>query len=425
MNGSLPGLSARLAALAAVGEAEQRQRGYHHTLREICQQPETWRVTARTLASQADRLAAFVRAAGLGPGASLPASPARAAAQPQTGRGLIVLTGSGSSQYVGESLALPLQQAHGVPVQTVPSGSILTHPDAIVPADLPCLVVSFARSGDSPESGAALDLLLERRPACHHLIITCNGRGRLATTHLTDPRVLHIVLDDRTNDRSLVMTSSFTNMVLAGRLLGSLDAPERYVATVDTLARAATSLLAHDADRLAAIAAEPFASVVFLASAPRLGAAREAGLKLTEMTEGRVRTLAETFLGLRHGPMSTVHADTLVVGFLSSDPTTRAYELDLLRELERKRLGAGKLLLGAHMPAELVAPAATRSGTDTAIVEYPDAIALVDDQLVVLDVLVAQVMAFFRCLEMGLKPDDPSSDGVINRVVEEFAIHRR
>ena len=113
-----------------------------------------------------------------------------------------------------------------MPVQTVASGSILTHPDQIVPRDQPCLVVSFARSGDSPESCAALDLLLERRPDCHHLIITCNGRGRLATSYLDDPRVLHIVLDDRTCDRSLVMTSSFTNMVLAGRMLASLDAPD-------------------------------------------------------------------------------------------------------------------------------------------------------------------------------------------------------
>jgi tagatose-6-phosphate ketose/aldose isomerase len=408
-----PALSSRLRQLCSASVGEQRQRGYVHTLAEIGQQPETWRVTARALAVQTPRLIAFLRAAGLAPG-----------------RGVVILTGSGSSHYVGDSLVLPLQQALRVPVQTVASGSILTHPDQIVPGDQPCLAVSFARSGDSPESCAALELLLERRPECHHLIITCNGRGRLATSYLDDPRVLHVVLDDRTCDRSLVMTSSFTNMVLAGRMLASLDSPDAYVAAADALADAAAHLLAHDADRIAEAAARPFSSVVFLASAARAGAAREASLKLLEMTEGRVRTLAETFLGLRHGPMSTVHGDTLIAGFLSSNPVARAYECDLLRELDRKRLGVGKLIAGSAMTAVVkfsdAFPSAEPPRACDVYVEYAHHITQVaDDGLVLLDVLVAQLLAFFRCLEMGLKPDDPSSDGIINRVVGDFAIHRR
>lgn len=403
-------LSSGLRRLRSAGAGEQRQRGYFHTLAEIGQQPETWRVTARALAADAPRLTAFLRTAGLAPGS-----------------GVVILTGSGSSHYVGDSLALPLQQALRVPVQTVASGSILTHFDQIVPGDQPCVTVSFARSGDSPESCAAVDLLLDRRPECRHLIITCNGRGRLATSYLDDPRVMHVVLDDRTCDRSLVMTSSFTNMVLAGRILASLDAPDTYVATADALAAAAARLLAHDADRIAEAAARPFSSVVFLASAARAGAAREASLKLLEMTEGRVRTLAETFLGLRHGPMSTVHGDTLITGFLSSNPVARAYELDLLRELDRKRLGAGKLVAGSAVEEFRAAfPSAEPARARDVFVEYADQNThVVDDALVLLDVLVAQLLAFFRCLEMGLKPDDPSSDGVINRVVGDFAIHRR
>jgi tagatose-6-phosphate ketose/aldose isomerase len=405
-----PALSSRLRQLCSASVSEQRQRGYVHTLAEIGQQPETWRITARALAAQTPRLIAFLRASGLAPG-----------------RGVVILTGSGSSHYVGDTLVLPLQQALRVPVQTVASGSILTHPDQIVPADQPCLAVSFARSGDSPESCAALDLLLVRRPECHHLIITCNGRGRLATSYLDDPRVLPIVLDDRTCDRSLVMTSSFTNMVLAGRMLASLDSPDAYVAAADALADAAADVLAHDADRIAEAAARQFSSVVFLASAARVGAAREASLKLLEMTEGRVRTLAETFLGLRHGPMSTVHGDTLIAGFLSSNPVARAYECDLLRELDRKRLGAGKLIAGSAVAQFSTAfLSAEPARACDVYVEYAAGITQVaDDGLVLLDALVAQLLAFFRCLEMGLKPDEPSSDGIINRVVGDFAIHRR
>jgi tagatose-6-phosphate ketose/aldose isomerase len=186
-------------------------------------------------------------------------------------------------------------------------------------------------------------------------------------------------------------------------------------------------VLAHDADRIAEAAAQPCSSVVFLASAARAGAAREASLKLLEMTEGRVRTLAETFLGLRHGPMSTVHGDTLITGFLSSNPVARAYECDLLRELDRKRLGAGKLIAGSSVEEFFSAfPSAEPARACDVYVKYAsETTQVADDGLVLLDVLVAQLLAFFRCLEMGLKPDDPSSDGVINRVVGEFAIHRR
>ena len=69
--------------------------------------------------------------------------------------------------------------------------------------------------------------------------------------------------------------------------------------------------------------------------------------------QGRVSATADTFLGLRHGPMSGVHDDTLVVCFLASDPITRSYELDLIRELNSKNLGA-RLIVGERVPAEVV-----------------------------------------------------------------------
>jgi tagatose-6-phosphate ketose/aldose isomerase len=125
--------------------------------------------------------------------------------------------------------------------------------------------------------------------------------------------------------------------------------------------------------------------------------------------------------------MSTVHGDTLIAGFLSSNPVARAYECDLLRELERKRLGAGKLVAGSAVTEFFAAfPSAEPPRASDVYVEYASQTTHVaDDALVLLDVLVAQLLAFFRCLEMGLKPDDPSSDGIINRVVGDFAIHRR
>jgi tagatose-6-phosphate ketose/aldose isomerase len=279
-------------------------------------------------------------------------------------------------------------------------------------------VVSFARSGDSPESRAVLDLLLETRPLSRHLVVTCNSKGALATAYRGSARVGVVVLDEKTHDRSLVMTSSFTNLVLAGRFLAMTARADAYRARAADTARAAADVLAMRADALAGAAVEPYGSAVYLASGCRLGSAHEAALKMLEMNAGRVFAFAESYLGLRHGPMSAVHRDTLVVAFLSTDPLARAYELDLLRELDEKGIGARKVIVGAGVPAEI----AGREGH--VIVDAGTSPTLADEDLTLIDAVVGQLLACFRCLKAGLRPDSPSEEGIINRVVQSFAIHR-
>jgi tagatose-6-phosphate ketose/aldose isomerase len=379
---------------------EQQELGYGHTLREMAQQPLTWIETASAMVADGARLDSLLDEVGV-----------------HSRTGSVLFTGSGSSVYAGECIALPLQQALCVPVQAVPAGLLLTHPESSLPPAGPYLVVSFARSGNSPESRAVLDSLLERDARGRHLVITCNRNGALATASAGNPRVKAVVLDRKTEDQSLVMTSSFTNMALAGAFLGATRTPEAYEQRVESTARAAAEVLRKHGDVLASAARSGFRSALYLGSGCRGGSAHEAGLKMLEMTAGRVFTLTESFLGLRHGPMSAVHEDTLVVAFLSSDEMVRAYETDLLGELDRKELGAGKLIVGSGIPRSL----ATRP--EDVIVDCGDG--LRDADLVVLDVLVGQLLGFFRCRHEGLRPDAPSAGGVINRVVESFAIHRR
>ncbi len=388
----------RLDLLASQPIETQERAGFVHTLREVRQQPDTWDATAETLAGRVDALTAAVRRARI-----------------ERGRGRILLTGSGSSLFVGECLAPTLQAAFGVPVHAVAGGDILTHPRHWILPDVPTLVVSFARSGDSPESPAVLDLLAREAPEYAHLVITCNRTGRLALAARGRANVRVEVLDDRTCDRSLVMTSSFTNMVVAGRALAYLDAPASYLAEVRTLARVGREVLARDSDTLAALAVHPFSRALTLASGGRLGAAREGALKLLEMSEGQVFAAAETFLGLRHGPMNAAHDDTIVIAFLSSDPLVRTYELDVLDELRRKRLGLRRVIVGDALPD-------LREPSEMGLA-YPGLGTLTGDAAAVIDALTLQVLAFFRCLALGLRPDDPSRGGVIARVVETFAIH--
>jgi fructoselysine-6-P-deglycase FrlB-like protein len=404
-----PSLEAWLAELADRGEIgrlleppfdEQCARGYGHTLREICQQPITWPETAAHMSRVSDTLAQALVDIGI-----------------DRHEGSIVLTGSGSSLYAAECLAFPLQEALGIPVSTVPAGAVLTHATASLPPAGLFLLVSLARSGNSPESRAVVDLVLETLPRARHLLITCNREGALATGYGGVASVRTVVLDEKTNDRSLVMTSSFTNMVLAGQALAELDRLEAYAARANRLAEAAMRVLGDSADRLAAAARGGLRSAVYLGSGSRLAVAREAALKMVEMTDGRVWTLPESYLGLRHGPMSALDDHTLVVAFLSSNPVTRAYEMDLLRELERNRLGARRVVVGDGVPSE-AAP-----GPDDLVVDVGDG-GLRDADLLFVDILVGQLLAFFRCRNEGLRPDAPSVDGVISRVVDTFEIHR-
>jgi len=383
----------RLAALLSPPFEQQLSEGYGHTLREICQQPLTWIETIGSLLpGRAGELEAGVE-----------------------GAASVVVTGSGSSLFAGECVAPCLQQALGVPVSAVPAGQILTHPVLSLPPSGPYLVVSLARSGNSPESRGVVDWLLENQPRARHLIITCNRDGSLATSYGSRPELLSIVLDEKTDDKSLVMTSSFTNLVLAaGTLAAARRKDRRPHDRVKSLARVAGAILRERADAIAELATSAPPSVVVLGNGCRLGSAHEVALKMLEMTAGEVRTMAESYLGLRHGPMSAVRRDTLVVALLSSDPVVRAYETDLLRELTRKGLGERRLVVGSGLPDEL------RSADGVVVVDTHPAADLGDEELTVI-----QLLAFFRCRRAGYRPDSPSEEGVITRVVSEFVIHRR
>jgi tagatose-6-phosphate ketose/aldose isomerase len=398
---SLASLPGEIGTLLAASPAHQAERGYAYTLREICQQPITWVETAARVSGRVSILEESL-----------------AAVNADVRPGAIVLTGSGSSLYAGECLSLALQGTLGIPVQPMAAGTVLTDPSGSLADRVPSLMVSFARSGNSPESCGAVDAVRETMPLCRHLVITCNGQGRLATRYRDDARVATIVLDERTNDRSLVMTSSFTNMVLAGRLLALTRDVAGYGARVSALARQAADLLIAHADALARVARSAFTTAVYLGSGNRYGAAREAALKMLEMTGGQVKTFPETYLGLRHGPMCAVDGTALVVCFLSTDPVTRAYEVDLVRELNQKKLGARKVLVGPGVPADLVSEG-------DVVIDPPGLAGIADEDAPVLDVVAAQLLAFFRCLHIGLRPDAPSDEGVISRVVGDFAIHRR
>ena len=314
------------------------------------------------------------------------------------------VTGAGSSAFAASSVASAWRRSIAVPTT-----DLLVDPDRYL-RDID-VVISLARSGDSPESVAVVDLIRHTRPEILQLAITCNADGALARSGLTGL----IVLDPRTNDRSLVMTSSFSNMVLAGLRLAEVDD------LLVSLEQAITSmhlLLAAIEEKCRHVAARTNDRIVILASSPLLGWAAEAGLKVLEMTGGRFPMIAETYLGLRHGPMSFVRRDTLVVCLLSRDPLRRLYEIDLIRELRSKMLG---YLVGITEPVQYFGSGEQDGLFDEIIPAIaPQAPDIVRTPF---EIVIPQLLGYHLSLSVGLNPDNPSPSGVINRVVQSFSIH--
>lgn len=310
----------------------------------------------------------------------------------------IVFAGAGSSAYAGTAAKEAF--AHG---RAVPTTDLLTDPDPhFEPGGV---LVSLARSGESPESSAVVRRLQRMRPAVRHIAITCNPKGQLAQCAGVTP----CILDERTNDRSLVMTSSFSNLVLAGTSLG--QAKEIAPVLGDVCGRVKQKI-AELEERAEGLAADSVSRVVVLAPAPMMGWAQEASLKILEMSAGRIPVMAETHVGLRHGPMSFLRADTLVVSMLSSDALRRKYEMDLLEELRAKQIGRIVLVSGQG--------AAPESLGVTVPAMAPE---LRDELRTAFEIVFPQLLAYHLSLQAGLNPDNPSPGAVITRVVQGVRIH--
>jgi tagatose-6-phosphate ketose/aldose isomerase len=388
-----------LSALLEFSAARKRELGIEHTPREIAQQPKTWQSTLALCKRLQPELQAFLRK--------------------QAGRP-VLLVGAGTSDFVGRSVERLLERRWQTPVRAVASTELLTGMDDWLRVDAPALCISFSRSGDSSEGVAAIEEMLRRFPGVAHLVITCNADGAMARLVRGHSRSYALVLDPETNDRGLAMTSSFSNMVIAGQALGYLNDLDSYGAMVEQLARAAELLLPRAADAAAKLAKSGFRRVCFLGSGALAAAAAESALKVQEMTAGRIFTMSQSFLGLRHGPLSFIDRETLVVAYLASDEQIQPYETDLLRELQQKELGATIAVTGFSITHEARAAAQVTLDLDG---EGDDGKPVPDALRPPLDVIFGQLLGLFCSMEAGLKPDTPSPTGAISRVVSHVKIH--
>ncbi|MET0548263.1 MAG: SIS domain-containing protein [Xanthomonas sp.] len=380
--------------LLPLSDASAWQRlGGADTAREIAQQPALWQALAQDLAQAGDRLQAFL-------GERLHDPNQR-----------VLFTGAGSSGFIAEMVADAINAQWPAEVRAVHTTSLLTHPALYLQRARPTLLVSFGRSGSSPESVAAVERVRSDVDDARFLDITCNADGELARRGAGRADTCTLLMPPASCDRAFAMTSSLTCMLLAALSVFDRTPWAARRARLQRLAELAGHGLAQWDGAVAALAQRPFARVIYLGSGPLEALAREAALKVLELTAGRVLALANTPLGFRHGPKSTLDRGTLVVMLRSVQPLARRYEQDLLDELRRDGVAGQVLAIGPH--------ADIGAGDDHTL-----AVAGLDDPwLAPLWLGFAQLFALQRSAALGLTPDNPFPDGTVNRVVQGVTIH--
>ena len=365
-----------------------------HTFREIRQQPRVWRKAYDIIRARKAEIQSFLDA-NLDEDFT------------------IVLTGAGTSAYIGDALEPALSRIRRG-IRAIATTDIITDPGLYFDKDSKVLLVSFARSGNSPESVGAVKAVEKAAGKVAHIFITCNENGELA--RMKGSHILTVLLPPETNDVSLAMTSSYSTMLLACSMIARIDHIEEEKENIDILSEKVEAAMDCYESAIREIAERDFSRAVFLGSGPLKGVAEECRLKLQELTDGAVMCAFDSFLGFRHGPKALVNPDSMLVYLLSSKPDIQRYELDLIRQIKSNNDVKASVIVCQRKPA-------LEEDTYDLCVEIgiPDSVP--DYFACVSYVFVGQLLGFYKSIATGLSPDSPSVSGNISRVVEGVTLY--
>ncbi len=382
-----------------LSEEKMKETFSSYTIHEIYQQPATWRKTCAQLAACKDELQKFldqvVKAEDFD----------------------IVLTGAGTSEFVGNSLFQALAQKYNYKVKSYATTDIVPSPENFLSREKPTLLISFGRSGNSPESLGAVQAAEVVCKNLYHLFVTCNHEGTLSKLANDRTNCFALNLTPETHDQSFAMTSSYSNMYMATYLALNLDRLEELTAEIEEVAKAAEHFLDEQYGQVKQIVDEfDFNRIVYLGNIALKGVAQESALKMLELTAGQVATMYDSPLGFRHGPKSIIDPRTLTVVYLSDDEYRRRYEIDLIKEMGPQRKG-NKIVAVMNQPVE---------GLED-LVDYIVRIPVgscKENVLLGFDyILFAQTLAVMKSLSLGITPDNPCPTGEVNRVVKGVTLY--
>lgn len=370
--------------------------GGEHTAKEISQQPSLWLKTWELLVNQQANLEAFLNEANGKEDLE------------------VILTGAGSSAFIGNILQGPFQKNTKKRTTAIATTDLLSHPQQYFNSYGTTLLISFARSGNSPESVAAVNLADMYCKRVYHLFITCNPTGKLADGISQHPTYVFL-LPQEADDQSLAMTGSFTSMLLAGLLISRIHIIKDLFKQIERLSRYGKNIIENYTSELKEVAQLEFERAVFLGSGPLQGTAKESSLKVQELTDGKVICKSDSFLGFRHGPKAVINPSTLLVYLFSNNEYVHLYETDLVKAINGGEKGYHRIGIFESGKKDL--------HLDMEIVLSNDEEKIPEEFLSVCCVLPAQILAFFKSINLGLTPDNPSKNGTITRVVQGVTIY--
>lgn len=369
------------------------------TATEIHQQPATWEKTCNQIRAMKDEIKTFMD---------------KVLTQEDYD---VIFTGAGTSEFVGNALYSYINRLCNYKAKSYGTTDITATPENYISPNKPTLLISFGRSGNSPESIGAVDSAEAVSNNLYHLFVTCNKNGALSKRAEKEANCLAINLTDETHDQSFAMTSSFSNMYLATLLCFSIDNLEETIAKVNSLIEKATTLVDERyVEMKNVVDSYNFNRIVYLGSNTLKGIAQESALKMLELTAGKVVTMYDTPLGFRHGPKSIVNDDTLTVVYLSDNAYTRQYELDLIKEMSSQRKG-NKIMAVCNVPCV--------EAKELSDYYYCFDAEAKDSVFNGLDYIVcAQLIALFKSLSLNITPDNPCPTGEVNRVVKGVTLYQ-
>lgn len=388
-----------MSSIFGITEEKMQETSSKWTVTEIHQQPATWEKTCRQIEEHKDEIQKFID-------------------QVITQEDFdVILTGAGTSEFVGNALFPHLTGLLNYKVKSYGTTDIVATPEAYLSRTKPTLLISFGRSGNSPESIGAVDAAESVCDNLYHLFVTCNKDGALSKRAESTEHCYAINLTPETHDQSFAMTSSFSNMYLATYLCFHLNELDKVVAEVRKIAAAGQNFLDNQYSIPQTIVNEyDFNRIVYLGSNTLKGTSQESALKMLELTAGRVVTMYDTPLGFRHGPKSIIDDNTLTVVYLSDDAYTRQYEIDLIKEMSGQRKG-NRIVAVMSKTDEAVA----------ALVDYTVVFGLEENhenvQLGLDYILFAQTLAVLKSLSLSITPDNPCPTGEVNRVVKGVTLY--
>ena len=371
-----------------------------NTAKEIIQQPDTWRESVKNLIKNKIEIKSFIDS-------FLSKKEFR-----------IILTGAGTSAFAGEVCEPYLTSLLNKRVEAIATTDLVASPKSYFIKDIPTLLVSFARSGNSPESVHAVNLASQLVDDLYQIVITCNENGKLAKNTVNDEKSLLLLMPPQTNDLGFAMTSSFTTMVLNAMAVFNINNIENFSSDVDKLSNSVNDFIENNIEKVTSLSNEDFERIVYLGSSTSKGIARESALKVLELTAGKVNASYDTPLGFRHGPKSVVDDNTVSVIYISNDEYTRKYDLDLAKEMLAHKKNDKVVIVGENIEEDILNKADYVFNVENINYNVENEVLLPLQQII-----FGQMLSFLKSVNLGITPDNPCPTGEVNRVVQGVILH--